>query len=147
MKNAIRIIVGSSCCALALSFLLGASAPKAPPGFSVHDLHGRYAFVISGQVTQGPIQGALAAVGYIEADGHGNFPFATRTLTVGGTLVVQNDTATGTYTVNPDGTGTATFLATSGGPPQTFDFVITNSHDFFAVATSPGVVASGPAQR
>lgn len=147
MKKSIVLVTASTCGALALSFLLAARAPARPPGYDLRDVNGRYAFQISGHVTQGPITGPLAAVGIIEADGHGHFPFATRTLTIGGTLIVQNDTATGSYTVNPDGTGTATFLATAGGPPQTFDFALSSSHEFYAVATSPGVVASGPARR
>lgn len=118
----------------------------AAPGFDVGDLKGRCAFVIAGEATAGPVTGPLAATGIIEADGHGNFPFATRTITVGGKLIVQNDTPTCTYVVNPDGTGTATFIPTVG-PTQSFDFAIVDRDEFHAVATTLGVVASGPAKR
>jgi hypothetical protein len=62
-------------------------------------------------------------------------------------LIVQNDEATGTYTMNPNGTGTATFFAQSGGGPQTFDFALTSRDEFFSVSTIVGVVAQGPAHR
>jgi len=145
MKKQIMMAVGVGASALAAIALMSSSAPHPTPGFTVHDLHGRYSFVISGAVTQGPVVGPLAAVGIIEADGHGNFPFATRTLTVGGELIVQNDAATGTYIVNPNGTGTATFFAESGGGPQTFDFALTSRDEVFFVATIVGIVAQGPA--
>jgi hypothetical protein len=145
MKRWPMVLIAS--CTSSLAVVVLTSTTPTAPGFTVHDLHGRYSFVISGEATQGPVVGPLAAVGVIVADGQGNFPFATRTLTVGGQLVVQNDTATGTYTMNPDGTGTATFFAASGGGPQTFDFALTNRREFFAVSTTPGVVAHGPAHR
>jgi len=147
MKKQIMMLVGVSAATLATIALTSSSAPSPTPGFTVHDFSGRYAFVISGDVTQGPVVGPLAAVGVIEADGHGNIPFATRTLNVGGQLIVQNDEATGTYTMNPNGTGTATFFAASGGGPQTFDFALTSRDESFFVSTIVGVVAQGPAHR
>jgi hypothetical protein len=145
MKQRSKIFIGLCAASLAVVALTSSSMMQPLPGFTVHDLNGRYAFVISGEVTQGPVIGPLAAVGIIEADGHGNFPFATRTLTVGGQVIIQNDVATGTYTMNSNGTGTATFLPLAGGPPQTFDFAMINKHEFLATATTLGVVAQGPA--
>lgn len=127
--------------------LAGAAPPDAAPVFGLHHVQGRYAFYLAGDVTAGPVQGPLVAVGVIEADGNGNFPFATRTLNVAGQVIVQDDEATGTYTVDPDGTGSAVFFPSNGGPPETFDFVIIDKKHFLATATGPGVVGYGTGTR
>ncbi len=133
---------------MAGAFVLTGAGVGDPPEYGLRDLRGRYAFVLSGEITDGaPILGPFAVSGIIEADGAGNFPLATRTINVAGQLIVQNDTATGTYTVNPDGTGSAMFIPDSGGPPETFDFTIIDQDQFYSIATSPGVVGQGTAMR
>ena len=116
------------------------------PGFSEHDLNGRYAFWINGEVTAGPLLGVASGVGYIEFDGQGNVPFATRTLNVAGQLVVQDDEASGTYFIDPDGSGTMTLL-TSAGTTETFDLVLVNRQRAFGTVTSAGFVGFGPLER
>ena len=129
-------------------FVLAAASPRATaPGFSLNDVRGRDAFFLTGEATAGPILGPVAAVRVIEADGNGNFPFATRTINIAGQVVIQNDEATGTYTVNPDGTGSAIFFPASGAPAETFDFTIVDKKLFHAVPTGPGVVGYGTATR
>lgn len=120
--------------------------PTATPGsFSNRDLRGRYAFYLQGDILSGQAQGPLAAVGIFVADGNGDIPFATRTLNAGG-MVVQDDQATGTYSVDPDGLGVIEFVASSGDM-ELFEFTIVNSDHLHAVPTGPNVVGWGEAFR
>jgi hypothetical protein len=133
---------------VAATFVLTSWAPQTSSGgFGVSDVNGRYSFFLTGELTQGPLTGPFDAVGIIVADGHGNFPFATRTINLAGQVILQNDTASGSYTVNPDGTGSAIFQPTSGGPPATFDIVLTSKREFLAVVTSMGVTGYGTITR
>jgi len=128
--------------------LAGLSDSKAGRPFSDKDLRGSYGFSWDGQLLAGPFIGPVAAVGIITADGRGNIT-AVRTLNVTGTLVLQQ-TAVGTYQVNPDGTGTAEFTITTVSPSgfpdtqETFSSVINRRGDNVPfIATGAGVVAQG----
>lgn len=96
---------------MVVSGLSGSSIAKSEErrAFSVSDIRGSYGFTFDGMLlnrndsTSIPI----AAVGRLRADGKGLVPILVRTLNVGGE--VQRNTAQGTYTVNPDGTGVAQF--------------------------------------
>ncbi len=99
---------------LALSSSLLAQA-----GFTVRDLRGTYAFSFQGTLvraaTGAPIP--VAAVGVLTLDGEGKITKATRILNVAGQVV--RETSTGTYTVNSEGIGSATFIVipVDGEPP------------------------------
>ena len=88
-------------------------------GFTVRDLRGTYAFSLQGTLiraaTGAPIP--IAAVGVMTLDGEGKITKATRILNVAGQVV--RETATGTYTINAEGIGTATFtvIPADGEPP------------------------------
>ena len=132
---------------LAMTFAAGSAADDDDREFSNRDFRGEWAFFLTGEATQGPLVGPLAGVGLIVSDGDGNIEFATRTVSIGGVVVVQNDEAVGTYTIEPDGRGTLTFLPTSGAPPETFDVVLINSRRLYALTTGPGIVGHGEATR
>jgi hypothetical protein len=89
-----------------------------------------------------------AADGQLEADGKGNISNAVRTLNVAG--VVFHQEVSGTYTVNPDGTGSAEFTLITVDPAgipdstETIEFTITDQQSKLqAVGTTPGTVAKG----
>lgn len=128
---------------------LAARAVEAAPGFSVKDVDGPTAFAFDGFATVvvggTPTQVPAAAIGRFTADGNGNLTDGVRTLVVGGTTLHQIFTCT--YTVNPDGTGSAT-CAVTPGTPETFDFVIVEKKkEAFFTATTPGVTIQGATKR
>ena len=88
--------------------------------FTEATLQGPYGFSFDGFATfpseTGPIQVPISAVGQMIADGQGNVTQATRTLNLGGAVILQQ-TAQGTYQVHPDGTGTASFVVTLATSP------------------------------
>jgi hypothetical protein len=122
---------------LAITLMLGATllnaAPKPDGGFDLASLNGKYG---SRETGDGHISAGLGIVTY---DGEGN---TTRKFTVNapdgaGGRQILIFTAVGTYSVNGDGTGVATYTTTlpGGGTTTTnFDFVITGA----ASAWPPG---------
>jgi hypothetical protein len=142
---------------LFLLLVLGMGALVAPVSaradeeeFTVGSVRGSYGFSWDGTVGAGT-SGAVpaAAVGLLVADGEGNFTEAVRTLTVNGS--VSRQTATGTYTVNPNGTGSAVLHVNFGAGPlvtETFEFVIVKGgREAPFIGTNPGVVIRGVAVK
>jgi hypothetical protein len=128
---------------VALACLVGSVAEAAE--FSVRDVDGPMAFAFDGFATVGTSTVPAAAVGRFVADGRGDITDGVRTLVVGGTTLHQ--TFVCTYTVNPDGTGSASCEVTPGGP-ETFDFVIVKKkQEAFFTATTPGVTIRGVSRR
>lgn len=76
--------------------------------FSNASLSGGYSFADSGE-TLGPASIKFAEVGVITFDGAGGFR-GTATMNDGGTIC--SATVTGTYSINPDGSGSATVTQT-----------------------------------
>lgn len=121
--------------------------------FFTGDLRGTWSFAFDGMLL---IEGEgipLSAHGRLIFNGRGVVLEAVRILNVGGMIFRQ--TATGTYEVNPDGTGVAQFEVVTVDPPgalpdgiETFEFVLTdNEHELQFISTTPGVVARGEAKR
>lgn len=102
--------------ALACTFAGGAFSQS---GFTNQDFRGTYAYSFEGTLirvsTNTPIP--VVALGTFTLDGEGKVTKAVRHINVGGQLV--RETATGTYSVGPDGVGTATFIVIplAGEPP------------------------------
>lgn len=82
----------------------------------------------------------VSAVGWLRADGRGNFPETVRTLNLGGQVFHQ--TARGTYQINPDGTGTSDFEVFDRDTgvlvsQESFEFVVTaDRNELLAIATA-----------
>jgi hypothetical protein len=115
--------------------------------FTEVDVRGAYAFSFEGTVIQ---SGSIAAVGVLLADGTGNIIDAVRTLNVNGTAVRQ--TFTCTYSVNPNGTGSASCPLDNpvpGAPTaETFDFALENAgRAFRLIGTTPGITVIGSGTR
>ena len=102
-------------------------------------LTGNYGITSSGFAAQGKglsgNEAPWALVGVIAFDGAGNFS-STWTYASNG-VINRGFTGSGTYTVNPDCTGSSVF--TSGPAGFSFDVVIVSGGaEVFLIATSPG---------
>lgn len=105
-------------------------------------LVGSYGFSRNGTAAPGPV----AAVGSIEFDGHGNLS-GSDTTSANGTIIRR--TFAGTYTVNPDCTGsfTATFISGTPGRVANTDFVIVDDRrGLLLIGTNPGEIIVGTAR-
>ena len=123
MRTALNALLGV---ALALGICAGQSALADDGSFTVASLQGRYAYVNN---TEG-----VASFGPMSFDGRGgvtlsetvNLPCANPGQSCD--RIIENIVATGTYTVNSDGTGVATFaFKFANGTPigtEEYDFVI-----------------------
>src|ERR1700678_2576332 len=125
--------------ALALSIAPTANAQVAQRGCSNASLIGTYAYTGAGTiVSPAAIAGPFAEVGMQTFDGQGHTT-ATATASQGGNIL--QFTITGTYTVNPDCTGTLTLqVAPIGITVPVFIVIDNNWNEFQAIETSPGVV-------
>ena len=121
--------------------------------FSNKDVDGPTAFAFDGWVTLGGALVPGAATGRFIADGRGHISDGVRTLMAGGVLVLHQ-TFTCDYSVNADGTGSATCpvaTVTPTGIPnsvETFDFVIVEKKkEAFFTSTTAGSVLRGATKR
>lgn len=93
----------------------GASNGTPPPKvgtFTNSNLQGNYAFSMSGQDGNGAF---ITRIGSFIADGSGKITNAIEDLDDGGTISTVSFTQGGTYSIQPDGTGTLTLLTAAGG--------------------------------
>ena len=123
-----------------------ASPAGAQQGFSLKSLRGEYVFALDGYTIQGDTgqHQPFAWAGKETYDGAGHVA-GVFTASYNGEIVHR--TYTGTYTVNPDGTG-STLLTDSNGDVTHFDIFIRKGRDEVSyVETDPGVVSSGYERR
>ncbi len=148
--------------ALALGFASLALAQTAGTvylGCSTATLSGTYAFQIVGQIlTPAPVAGPVAGVALTSFDGFGNLTQVDNVVHGGIAPAEDWRPSTGTYTVNPNCTGTFTFKPAptdpkDAGPALTVHFVIlqdgsqifttvtgsSNTPPFTAAITSIGI--------
>jgi hypothetical protein len=117
-----------------------------PPKCSLATLNGLYMFAQSGYQS---VNGSLVPLGVTGKDiFHGNGAFdSLATLSIGGTII-PDDAAPGTYTVNPDCTGTVTVHMTPPTPDVHLDiFINPYGDEFFGIETDAGTVLSGTEKR
>jgi len=93
------------CGAFLLAVLMGTPAVAHTRSCSLSDTAGKYGFTLTGVVLLGTGPVPIAAVGRAVLDDSGNVT-GTESRSVGGGFA--DETFTGTYTVNPDCTGTTT---------------------------------------
>jgi hypothetical protein len=133
MKNVFTFCV-LAVLGLALAPQAVKSAPLCPFGNAT--LHGTYVVSGSGSVTG---VGAVAAVGEVAFDGHGN---STATFTASFNGTIKTISVPGTYTVNPDCTGTQVEVTSH------YFFVVTpDGNKTSWIETDPGTVLSGTIVR
>ena len=141
MNNSNVIKIGTVVFAGLLLFLNLTAAQadnRDPKPCSVATLEGGFGYTVTGALVSGTFAGPFAAAGKLTFDGMGNFE-NIRTISRNGNIL-PNEEGSGTYTVNPDCTGTFTF--TEGGVVTLgTDIVIDdNGNEIRMVATSPGTV-------
>ena len=128
--------------AIAAAILVLSMAPSAKAqnrGCSNGIIKGTFAFTASGSVTAPPsLPEAIAEIGTQTFDGVGGTTGAA-TLSANGKIFAV--TWTGTYTVNPDCTGTYTMLISPFGATIRSSFVVgNNGTEFLAIETEPGFI-------
>src|SRR5580692_297600 len=88
---------------------------KAQSGCSAQSMVGAYTYVLNGSYFDNQNnQYGYSSSGHLNADGNGHFSGSETT--VDGATVYEGDTFTGTYTINGDCTGSATFNLTLDDP-------------------------------
>ena len=107
---------------------------------------GTFAYTSTGFITSPPdLAGPFASVGTQTFDGNGGTTAAAWVSQNGTILPV---TITGTYTVDPDCTGTFTVeIAPVGITAHVFFAIDENGAEFRALQTDPGIVVTGIARR
>lgn len=132
--------------AAAFALAIAPSAKAHDRGCTSNMLRGTFAYTSTGTVVAPPaIAGPAAEVGWQTFDGTGGTTI-TATLSANGNIVQFND-VTGTYTVNPDCTGTFELQV---APDFTLhvSFVIDDGgNGFQAIETEPGLVVTRIGRR
>ena len=110
-------------------------------------LKGDYAFFQQGTVVN---VGPAVDVGIVQFDGKGNLT-GSETVHVNG-IIFTDTFSQGTYEVNPDCTGTATWIAifSNGQQPQNRSasmVIAKQSKEIFIMSTGPGAVLVGTAKK
>jgi hypothetical protein len=122
---------------LALGLGIAPMAKAESKGCSNATLKGTYAHRASGFETAPPaLAGPIVGVGTDTFDGNGGVT-SVATLSVNGNIIPL--TATGTYNVNSDCTGTYTIQG-GGGITRLVFVIIDNGSDIQAICIDPGVV-------
>jgi len=126
---------------LALGSLALANAQTNSPACNNQLIAGNYGFTVQGTKLGGlgPV-GQQVGIALTYFDGQGGLS-QIDTVTVAGNVVADftHTPATGTYSVNPDCTGTFTINFTDGRPPVVTSFVVvSNGNEIDTVVTSAG---------
>jgi hypothetical protein len=135
-----RITIGKTFAIAAAAALALGIAPAANAACSNVSLQGTFVHTASGFETAPPsLAGPLVGVGTDTFDGNGGIT-TTAMLSINGNIVPV--TATGTYKVNPDCTGTYKL------PGTTLFFVIgDNGNEIQAICIDPGVILNHTFRR
>jgi len=130
----------------ALALCIAPTAKADDKGCSTATLKGAFVFTSTGFiVAPAQVAGPLGEVGLQTFDGKGNTN-ATATISVNGNIIQL--TLTGTYTVNPDCTGTFTFQVSPIGITSHLYFVIDQGgNGFQALVTDQGIIETRIGRR
>jgi len=126
--------------------LMFVALPAQAAQCSLERVAGSYGYTTNGFVAASPTTFVpVAAAGRITFDGQGNVS-GTQTRVVAGSAL--DETYTGTYSVNPDCTGSFTVLVQPDTRTSTIKLVWTdNTNVANAVFTSPGFILTATARR
>lgn len=135
----LALAVSAALVFVATSWKHGVTPVHAQGGCSVATLNGNYGFTSSGFTTPNhSVKGTevpFAVVGGGNFDGAGNFS-VNYTLALKG-IASQGLTTSGTYTVNSDCTGTATFTAGAAAGITENMVIVSGGAEVFQIVTSP----------
>jgi len=138
--------VRSTLVLLGMILALASTASAHPNGCSNLSLRGTYAFTIHGQILApgGPL--TVDGIAKTTFDGFGNLT-QVDAVSVDGTLAQIWRPGTGSYTLNPDCTGTMTIFNLNQ-PALHLAIVVGHSGDLIhTVVTDPGVAVTSDAER
>jgi hypothetical protein len=117
-----------------------------PHNCSLRSLKGCFGTTIAGNIVGGPLAGPVAGIALQKYDGEGGLT-QVDTVSINGILVANGRSATGTYTVNPDCTGTAT-INFPDQPPLQLNFVLDDHRrELRAVTTNPGLTTTSVGRK
>ena len=106
-------------------------------------LNGTYLFDGSGVQVVGTDRVPIAQAGHVTFDGSGHVPDDLFSRSMNG-VITLNIASTGTYTVNPNCTGTLTVRGVNGAPDIHVDlFISPDGSKFSFLLADPGFVVSG----
>ncbi|MBZ5618044.1 MAG: hypothetical protein LAQ69_04805 [Acidobacteriia bacterium] len=108
-------------------------------------MQGTFAYTGTGSINPpSPAAGPFVEVGTQTFDGKGGTTFAATASQNGN---IRQMTGTGTYTVNPDCTGTMTLQVSPTRAVQIFFVIADGGNEFHAIETDPGLVITRIARR
>jgi hypothetical protein len=113
-----------------------------PQNCSLRTLNGCFGFTITGTILGGPLAGPIVGIALTKFDGAGGLT-QVDTVSINGTLITPptGRISSGTYTVNPDCTGTVTINFPD--QPTHLNFVLDNhGREIRTVVTNPGVAVT-----
>jgi hypothetical protein len=117
-----------------------------PHNCTVRSLKGCFGTTITGTVVGGPLAGPVAGIALQNFDGAGGLS-QVDTVTINGNTIAQGRHSTGTYTVNPDCTGSAT-INFPDQPPLQLTFVLDDHRrELRAVTTNPGLTTTSVGRK
>jgi len=144
MKNS--LIARTTLAAIGVALFITMALPAQATQCSLANVAGSYGYTTSGFVAIAP--GTFvpaAAAGRVTFDGHGHVN-GTQTRVVAGSSL--DETYSGTYSVNPNCTGSCTVLVEPDTRTSTVDVVWTdNTNSISAVFTTPGFILTATARR
>ena len=109
---------------LAATILCGCASLQAAPGCSLASLYGNYGFTITGQILAGPTAGPVAGVALTTYDGNGVLTQVDHVLHNGQIPTDEWRSATGSYTLNSNCTGTMQVVFSDGSPNLNLHIVV-----------------------
>jgi hypothetical protein len=124
-----------------VALLVGSRLADAKPACTAEAIAGSYGYTVTGtNVGLGP----GAAVGLVALNGSGGLT-ASDTLSFNGTIIRR--TITGSYSVNANCTGAATFTDNNAQTTHLDFVVVADRQEVHFVETDPGTVFTGLARR
>ena len=123
--------------------ILAAVPANAQPACSNASLAGAYSIRIAGAIVAGPQAGPANGVNLTHFDGSGNLTSVDHVIINGALPPIQWRAAVGSYSVNPDCTGQASFTYPDGqSPGLTYFFVLTGYNQVTWQYTQLDIVVS-----
>jgi hypothetical protein len=145
-KMKTNLIARATLAAIGLAWFIAMALPAQATQCSLANVAGSYGYTTSGFINIGSNTFLpAAAAGRITFDGNGHVS-GTQTRVVAGSSL--DETYSGTYSVNPNCTGSFTVLVEPDTRTSTVDVVWTdNTNGISAVFTSPGFILTATARR
>jgi hypothetical protein len=140
-----KLIARATLAATVVVLFMTVALPARAAQCSLASVAGSYGYTTSGFVAISGSFVPVAAAGRITFDGHGHVNGIQTRVVAGSSL---DETYSGTYSVNPNCTGSFTVLVEPDTRTSTVDLVWTdNTNGVSAVFTNPGFILTATARR